>query len=109
DREGFIYCFRIPTRSGAHLKCGRSRDPPKRQLQWKKKCPGQIQIWDYCWFVPFASKFGACFFANNVVHSNFRLEALIHKHLKMIGAWLGQKKRCAHCKTCHREKFRLRQ
>lgn len=43
-------------------KYGRSKQPPKRQRQWARQCPGQVQRWKFHWNVPYAKKFGACVF-----------------------------------------------
>ncbi|KAJ6507508.1 hypothetical protein DFH09DRAFT_1101317 [Mycena vulgaris] len=103
DKPGYFYDFLIvddddeDDEDALIIKYGRSADPVTRRKQWRRQCKGQHQRWQYCWEVPFATKFGF----------NSGAESLIHEHFKHAGAWLGPSK-CNFCMVSHREKYDYR-
>ncbi|KAJ6507509.1 hypothetical protein DFH09DRAFT_1101319 [Mycena vulgaris] len=103
DKPGYFYDFLIVDDDDEDdddaliIKYGRSADPVTRRKQWRRQCKGQHQRWQYCWEVPFATKFGF----------NSGAESLIHEHFKHAGAWLGPSK-CNFCMVSHREKYDYR-
>ncbi|KAJ6606712.1 hypothetical protein B0H10DRAFT_1956876 [Mycena sp. CBHHK59/15] len=72
------------------VKVGRTNNIVRRAREWRKQCPGQVQIWQWYYETRYAAK----------------LEQLVHLDLKAMGAWTGAYV-CDFCPVRHREKFYL--